>query len=284
MKVVVTGGLGKLGRAVVEVLREDWPGNGRHEVLVLDRAAEADAPGVEYRVVDVEDPKAVWDALADSEAIIHLAGVSRDGQAPDDVTIRTNVVGAFNIHEAALRHGIRRVVTASSQSVLGVESETVELRYLPVDEDYAVNPQNAYGLSKELVETLVRAYARKGLETLALRPNYVVTRAELDVLRREGGRKATDFRLFSYVDSLDAAAAFRLAIERPVPAGEALFIVADDSCVAEPLCELLPRLRPALGDKARQLTGRRAAISNERAKQVLGWQPAHTWRSAPQAG
>ena len=92
--------------------------------------------------------------------------------------------------------------------------------------------------------------------------------------------KPTGFREYSYIDARDLAVAYRLALERPIPDPTVLFIVADDSTVAEPLCELLPRLEPRIGDKARDLTGTRSVFSNERAKEVLGWRPAHTWRSS----
>jgi hypothetical protein len=56
-------------------------------------------------------------------------------------------------------------------------------------------------------------------------------------------------------------------------------VVADDSIVAEPLCDLLPRLRPSIGDKARALTGTKAANANARAKALLGWRPQFSWRA-----
>lgn len=67
-------------------------------------------------------------------------------------------------------------------------------------------------------------------------------------------------------------------MERAIPSGTILFVVADDSTVAEPLCDLYPRVMPSIGDKARTLTGSKAAYSNVRAKRLLGWQPIHSWR------
>jgi UDP-glucose 4-epimerase len=76
----------------------------------------------------------------------------------------------------------------------------------------------------------------------------------------------------------DVAAAYRLAVERPLPGHTVLWIVADDSIVSEPLCDLLPRLMPEIGDLAHDLTGTAASITNARAKALLGWQPRRTWR------
>ena len=87
------------------------------------------------------------------------------------------------------------------------------------------------------------------------------------------------FQAFSYVDARDLAVAFRLSVEKVLPNGTTLFVAADDSNVAEPLCDLLPRLRPSIGDKARALTGTKGAYSNARAKALLGWRPQFSWRT-----
>ena len=79
-------------------------------------------------------------------------------------------------------------------------------------------------------------------------------------------------------DPVMMARAFRLAIERPLEPGTVLFVVADDTTLAEPLSEVLPRLMPSIGDMASDLTGTRAAISNARAKELLGWRPSGSWR------
>ena len=150
--------------------------------------------------------------------------------------------------------------------------------YLPIDEDHPLRPVDVYGLSKEIGETVARAYAEKGLETVSLRPSGVVTPDELEQMKREGGRKPTGFYAYSYIDSRDLAVAFRLAVERSIPSGTVLFVVADDSTVAEPLGDLYRRLKLGIGDKVRGLKGNMGVYSNARAKQLLGWQPVHSWR------
>ena len=102
-----------------------------------------------------------------------------------------------------------------------------------------------------------------------LRPSGVVTAEELETIKKDGGRKPTGFHAYSYIDARDLAVAFRLAVERSLPSGTVLFVVADDSTVVEPLCDLYPRIMPAIGDKARNLTGSKGAYSNARAKKLL---------------
>jgi nucleoside-diphosphate-sugar epimerase len=286
MKVVVTGGLGKIGQWVVNDLISGSEQRSPHEVVVFDRV-----PGpqqgpfqqgpVRYVLGDTLDLGQVLGALAGADAVVHLAALPAPRYTTDDVTFRTNVLGTFNVHEAAWRLGIRRVVSASSTAVLGwVYRERDFLpEYLPIDEDHPVAPQDAYGLSKEAGEGIARSYAnRSGMETIALRPPGVLTPEQLEALRADGGRRPVRFSLGDYVDVRDLAAAFRLAVERPLTGGTVLFVAADDSNIPEPLSVVLPRLLPEIGDLARNLTGTASGVSNARAKKVLGWQPQHSWR------
>ena len=286
MRVVVTGGLGKIGQWVVKELTSN--AEQPHEVIVFDRV-----PGpqqgpfqqgpVRYVIGDTLDLGQVLGALAGADAVVHLAALPAPGYTTNDVTFHTNVLGTFNVHEAAWRLRIRRVVSASSTAALGwVYRERDFLPdYLPVDEDHPLRPQDVYGLSKQIVEDIARSYANKhGMETVMLRPPGVLSPEQLEELRASGGRRPPRFSLCDYVDLRDLASAFRLAVERPVSGGTALFVVADDSNASEPLSVLLPRLLPEIGDRAENLTGTASGTSNARAKKVLAWQPQHSWRAS----
>ena len=275
MKILVTGGVGKVGQWVVRELLDD----PAHEVTVFDRVPGPERGAVKYLVGDVQDLGQVMEAMAESEAVIHLAAIHNPNIATASVTYQTNVVGSFNVHHAAFRLGIKRVVSASSNAIVGWSySDRFVPDYLPIDEAHPLRPEDVYGLSKEIGETIAHAYSRKGLETVMLRPSGVITPEELEQIRKDGGRRPTGFQAYSYIDARDLAAAFRLAVERSIPSGTVLFVVADDSTVAEPLCDLYPRVMPSIGDKARSLTGSKGSYSNARAKSLLGWQPLHSWR------
>lgn len=281
MKVLVTGGLGKVGQSVVRDLLDGAGRRSSHEVTVLDRAGGPEGGDVKYLMGDIEDLGQVLEAVVGHDAVIHLAAIRNPNIATAKTTFQTNVLGTFNVHQAALRAGVKRVVSTSSIAILGwsYSERDFEPDYLPVDEDHPVKPQDVYGLSKEIGETIARSYTRKGLETVVLRPSGVVTPEALEQMRREGGRRPTKFQTYCYIDVRDLAVAFRLAVERPIPSGTILFVVADDSSVSEPLCDLFPRLLPAIGDKARHLTGSKPAVSNARIKELLGWKPLYSWRS-----
>lgn len=278
MKVVVTGGLGKFGQYIVRALLD---GSDAHQVTVLDRMRGDVPPGVRMLVGDVLDLGQVFGALAGADAVIHLAGVPQPWTTPDDVVFRTNTLATFNVHEAASRLGIRRVVTASSEAAVGWTYRLKDFLpdYLPIDEAHPLRAQDPYGLSKIVGEAIARSYSdRCGMETVAIRPPWVVSPEELQALTERGGRAVTGFQLFNYLDVRDAAAAFRLSIEQPIDGHVALLVANDDTSVAEPLCELLPRLYPAIGEMVTPFTGSRPVVSNAQAKQILGWQPRYSWR------
>ncbi len=279
MKVVVTGGSGMIGQYVVKELLSSG-----HEVTVFDRVVPPAEKGIRWVRGDIEDLGDAISALRGAEAVVHLAAFTmpyRD--VPDHVLFRCNTMGTYNVHEAAFTLGIKRVVSTSSGAVVGWTYRTRELRpqYLPVDEDHPVSPQDPYGLSKLCGEEVARAYTLKcDMETVALRPAWVMTPEVSDQLRVQGGRKPERFDLFAYTDVRDLATAYRQAMELPGLYHEVFFIVGDDSVASEPLCDLLPRLMPGLGDMAKNLTGVKCGVSNQKAKRMLQWQPRHSWRVA----
>jgi nucleoside-diphosphate-sugar epimerase len=290
VRVVVTGGCGKIGQWVVRELLVSADDRPPHAVTVFDRVGEPRVDGARYLVGDVRDLGQVVGARAGADAVIHLATSSPPAPIPhptNEVIFGTGVLGAFNVHEAAWRLGIRRVVSTSSKAVLGwtYAERDFPPDYLPVDEDHPVRPQDAYGLAKEVGEAIARSYTAKcGMETVVLRPAEVKQPEQMAQMRLTRGRPPRNFDMYTYIDVRDLAEAYRLAVECPISGHVVLWIVADDSVVDEPLSELLPRLLPGLGDMARQLTGTRPATTNARAREVLGWRPRRSWRDPDDPG
>ncbi len=278
MRVLVTGSAGKLGQWAVRELKTH-----HHHVTGFDRARPAEAGGAAL-IGDVEQLEAVAAACEGADAVLHLAGIPTHGRAPDDVTFRVNVMGAFNVHEAARRAGVSRVVSMSSEAVLGWAPGSWHRAhlpdYLPIDEDHPCRPQDCYGLSKLALEAVGRSFTdRCGMTTVFIRAPWVVSPEELDELARADGRRADTFALFHYIDVRDLAEACRLALEVDLAGSHALFVGAGESTVPIPLAELYPRLAPAIGERAAALTGCRAPVSIERARRLLGWSPRRSWRS-----
>ena len=98
MKILVTGGQGKVGRFVVQELV-----NSAHEVTVFDRVPGPERGAIRYLVGDIQDLGQVMEAMHGAEAVIHLAAIHNPNIATATVTYQTNVVGTFNVHHAAHR-------------------------------------------------------------------------------------------------------------------------------------------------------------------------------------
>src|SRR5262245_33113265 len=154
MRVAVTGGSGKLGRHVVARLTA-----AGHEVLILDRQGVRDE-GI--MIDELTGYGQVIDALggfydggrAESvDALVHLAAIPAPGVASDIETFRNNITATFSVFHAAIRLGIRNIVYASSETVLGLPFDTPP-PYVPVDEQYPARPEFVYSLVKHLEEQL----------------------------------------------------------------------------------------------------------------------------------
>jgi nucleoside-diphosphate-sugar epimerase len=278
MRTLVTGSAGKLGQWVVRELKSH-----QHHVTTFDRVCGSE-PADRDLVGDIENLPTVAEAVTGADAILHLAGIRTHGLMPDDETFRINVMGAFNVHEAAKRAGVPRIVSMSSEAVLGWAPGSWQREhlpdYLPIDEEHPCRPQDCYGLSKVALEAVGRSFTdRCGMETVFIRAPWIASPAELEEVARTNGRAIREFGLYHYVDVRDLATACRLAVEVDLDGSHALFVGSGESSVSIPLAELLPKLAPAIGNRAAKLVGGRGAVSIERARQLLGWTPRWSWRA-----
>jgi len=276
MKIVVTGGSGKVGAYVLKELLAS-----KHEVAVFDRVRPS-TDGVRWIKGDIETFGEVVSAFLGADAIIHLAAYPIPyREVPNHVLFRNNVTGAFNVYEAAYSFGIKRVVSTSSVAALGYPyyDQVPVPKYFPIDEAHPLLAQDPYGTGKICEEQMARAYASKcNMETVVLRPDRVLLPDIYPQLRQQGGLPPRKFELCGYTDARDLAVAYRQAVELPNLQHDVFFVVADDSTVSEPLCDLLPRFLPAVKDIAKVLTGSRSSINSEKANKILKWRHIHSWR------
>jgi uronate dehydrogenase len=159
-RLLLTGAAGGLGK----VLRERLAPSAR-VLRVSDIAAMAPAAGAHEEVVpcDLADKAAVHALLAGCDAIVHLGGVSVE--RPFEEILEANIKGLFNVYEAARRHGVKRVVFASSNHVIGFHKQSEHL-----DVHSARRPDGYYGLSKSFGEDMAQFYFdRWGIETVSIR-------------------------------------------------------------------------------------------------------------------
>lgn len=158
-KLLLTGAAGGLGQALRERLKANC------DVLRLSDRVDLGVAGQNEEVVlaDLADGDAVNTMVAGVNAIIHLGGVSVEG--PFEPIMQANILGVYHLYEAARKHGVKRVVFASSNHVTGFyrQSETINA-------DQPARPDGFYGLSKAFGEDLSRFYFdRYGIETACVR-------------------------------------------------------------------------------------------------------------------
>jgi nucleoside-diphosphate-sugar epimerase len=281
MRVVVTGGAGRIGRWIVRELTAR-----QHDVTVFDRVAPSELPaGVSYKLGDCEDLGGVYDVLRGHDAVIHLAAIPSNRVHPYPTVFRTNVVSTYNVGEAAGRLGLRKMVAASSINALGITmaERPFNPTYLPIDEEHPRLAQDAYSLTKLIDEEILAALSRRtGLRTIAIRPPLMLygdPSAESAVVRDRLDRPETSARvMWVYCDVRDLALGFRLALEDETLESETFFITADDALAHESLATLLPRYFPGTEELARGLTGTSPAVVSDKAKRLLGYQPRYSWR------
>ena len=141
-RVVVTGGSGKAGRAVVRDLLEHG-----YDILNVDLAppAERRCPFIK---ADLTRPGEVFETLRGFDAVVHLAAIPAPGLLTEEATFRTNIESTFNVFAAATSLGLQRVVWASSETTLGLPFEREKPAYAPIDEQHPLYPESSYALSK----------------------------------------------------------------------------------------------------------------------------------------
>lgn len=197
MNCIVTGSSGRLGRAVVELLRADGvPCTG------ID-LAPSDCTDI---VADIRDRKAVWPLLADADAVVHTAalhGYHVDRDYPETEFVRTNILATAHLLDAAREHGVRRFIYTSSTSVYGDAMSDPD-RAVWVNEQLVPQPRDIYDVTKLAAEALCRLYfERDGLQTCVLRVSRFMDEPPNDI---------ANYRLYRGLDERDGARAHLLAI------------------------------------------------------------------------
>ena len=211
MRIVVTGGSGKGGAWVVRDLREHG-----HDVLNVDVRHDGSAFGL-CLVTDLTDLGQTLDALAGADAVVHFAAIPAPQLRPEGETFRINALSTYNVFAAAVAHGLRRVVWASSETVLGLPFD-VPPAFAPIDESIEPRPESSYALSKLVGETMATQFARRsGIGFVGLRisnimepPDYALFPSYWD------DPHIRKWNLWGYVDARDVAQAARLGLDADV--------------------------------------------------------------------
>src|SRR6266487_5236162 len=272
-KIVVTGGSGKAGRAVIK----DLLAHG-YDVLNVDLLPPRERLSP-YLNTDLTDMGQVFEVLHGADAVIHLGAIPASGIKPEEATFRNNTLSTYNIFSVAATLRLQRVVWASSETTLGLPFDRVKPAYAPIDEDHPLYPESSYALSKVLSEEMARQFNRwSDIPFVGLRFSNVMEPDDYqrfptywtDPLQRK-------WNLWGYVDARDVAQSCRLGLEAPLQGAEAFIIAAADTVMNRPNRELMAEvfpdvpLREGIGDFD-------TLLSIAKARQMLGYTPMYSWR------
>ena len=282
-RICVTGATGKAGLATVLHLREHG-----HEVVATDIALSGDDVAAGVLAADLTDYGQATEVLRGIDAVVHLANIPAPGRSTPAVTFHANVAMNFNIFHAAAALGLSKVVWASSETTLGLPfghgpeqspGAPGELRYAPVDEDHFPYPSTTYALSKVTSETIAEQISRwSGIPFVGLRISNIM---EPHDYRRFPSYwpdpHSRKWNLWGYVDVRDVAAACRLGLEADVTGSQNVIIAAADTVMNRSSRDLLAEVFPDV-PLTREIAEFGSLLAVDRAKQLIGYEPGHSWR------
>jgi nucleoside-diphosphate-sugar epimerase len=271
MRIVVTGGTGKGGKWVVRELRE-----AGHDVLNVDVRHDG-SPHGQCLVADLTDLGQALDGLSGAEAIVHFAAIPAPGLRSEGETFRINTMSTYNVFAAAEMHRARRVVWASSETVLGLPFDTPP-SFAPIDETIEPRPESSYSLSKLVGETMAAQFARRtGIGFLGLRISNIMDPEDYQLFPSFwDDARLRKWNLWGYVDARDVAAAVRLGLEADIRGSEICIVAAADTVMTRPSADLMAEIFPSVPLR-RAAEGRETLLSIDRARHLLGYEPAHRW-------
>jgi len=286
--IVVTGGSGKAGRAICRHLVEQG-----FAVLNVDVVPPLE-PVCPFYKVDLTDRGQVMDALQwtggrdhpfrtfrTADAVVHFAAIRAADLQPEEVTFRNNMMSTYNVFDAAMRVGIKRVVWASSETTLGLPFNAANPpAYAPVDEDHPMRPESAYSLSKDLAEEMARQFHRWNPDSsfIGLRLSNVMEPKDYD--RFASWQDDAGFRqwnLWGYIDARDCAQAVRRALQVDFVGADHFIIANADTVMEKTSRELMAEIFPDV--PLRQgVQGHETLLSIDKARRILGYEPKFSWR------
>lgn len=290
MRILFTGGSGKAGRHAVAYLIEQG-----HRVLNLD-LTPLDHPKVDNRIADITNAGQVFDVMASYagfdelepgtgvpkfDAVVHFAAVPRLLLTADSECYRVNTIGTYNVIDAAVKFGIKKIIFASSETTYGVCFADGERKpdYLPIDEEHPVVPEDSYAMSKVCNEATARSFQRRsGFDIYGLRINNVIEPHEYEQ-NFPAYMKNPKLRLrniFAYIDARDLGQMVDRCLATDGLGFEIFNVSNDNHSVGETTADLIAQYYD--GVPVAEMGETETFYSNAKAKKLLGFKPEHDWR------
>jgi nucleoside-diphosphate-sugar epimerase len=292
MRILFTGGSGKAGKHVIPYLLDQG-----HRVMNVD-LKPLDHPGVDNLIADITDSGQMFNAMSSYagfdemepgngvpkfDAVVHFAAVARILINPDNETFRVNTIGTYNVIEAAVKLGIKKIIIASSETTYGIcfSDGKTDPKVLPLEEDYDVDPMDSYGLSKVVNEQTARSFQRRtGVDIYALRIGNVIEPHEYAELFPHYFKNPEVRRrnAFCYIDARDLGQIVDLCLKKDGLGYQVFNAGNDHNGAIIPSKELAETFFPGV-PISRELEEHEALFSNRKIREVLGFKEQHNWRN-----
>lgn len=290
--IAVTGGNGTVGSHLLAHLADHG-----YETVNLSRGSRREDHSDRYVRVDLTDAGAVHGAFAkaDPDAVVHLGMIPTPDSNPDHDVFASNAQSTWHVLEAAEAQGVERVTLASSLCAVGAgfEPDPVTHSSLPIDEEIPCTPSTSYGVGKQTLEVVADGFGRRAgapTQVASLRYPWVTTERDIRETFVEPDRTLGAVRdlpedewwsarnsLFTYVHVDDAVRATRLAAETDLDGHERFFLSASDTNLETPTSDVLDECFPD-AERRRDFEAYEALLDTSKAEDLLGWEPAKSWR------
>jgi nucleoside-diphosphate-sugar epimerase len=291
MRLLFTGGSGKAGKHCIDYLRDQG-----HTILNVD-LIDLGHDSVQTRLADITDAGQIFDVMSSYanyheldlgqgvpkfDAVIHFAAIPRLMMTSDNECYRVNTLGTYNVLDAAIKFGIPKVIFASSETTYGVCFADGEVKpdYLPIDENHPTIPQDSYAMSKVVNEATAKSFQRRsGIDIYGLRINNVIEPHEYKE-KFPAYMENPDLRrrnIFSYIDARDLGQMVQKCLDTDGLGYEVFNVSNDDHSVGLSSEKLIETYYQGVEIKTPKVP--ESFYTNEKAKQLLGFQPCHSWRA-----
>lgn len=290
-RIFFTGGSGKAGKHIIQYLLDKG-----HKIMNVDLKA-LDNPDVDNLIANITDSGQMFNAMRSYsgfdelehgngvpkfDAVVHFAAVPRILINPDNETFRVNTMGTYNVIEAAVKLGIKKIIIASSETTYGIcfSDGKTNPKVLPLEEDYDVDPMDSYGLSKVVNEKTAQSFQRRsGFDIYALRIGNVIEPHEYEELFPKYLKHPEMRRrnAFCYIDARDLGRIVDLCIQKDGLGYQVFNAGNDQNGALLSNKELIKKFFPGV-PISRDLKEHEALFSNRKIRKVLGFKEKHHWQ------
>ena len=295
MKTLVTGASGRFAPHLIR----DLIANGHEVVLFSRKKPDDEFKDFEWFKGDINNFEDCYNAICKKgfDAIQNTAAKPGPTDTPGSeryndfeyfgLTMRTNIIGLYNLLQASLRADVGIFVHTGSNCALGhgfrISGRPFEIKYLPIDEDHPTDGEDSYSFSKLVGEQLMESYAKTyGMRCYSLRAAGITDAGRRAAMKANAKpTQGWSEWMYPWIASEDLASAHRLLMEKAnsIVGFGAYYCNNDDTSILEPTVEMLRKLRPDLIPLIRRpLDGHATLFSNDRLKAAVGWKPLKEWR------